>query len=71
MFPWNYGFHFGVASYIFLGAFYTVLVVVATTHPERLVARAPRSEQGQGGRHTLALGLSRPVGRRPQLAGTC
>jgi len=31
MFPWNYGFHFGPASVIFLGAFYTVLVVVATT----------------------------------------
>jgi hypothetical protein len=31
MFPWNYGFHFGIASYIFLGAFYTVLVVVVTT----------------------------------------
>ena len=31
MFPWNYGFHFGIASYIFLGAFYTVLVVVAAT----------------------------------------
>jgi hypothetical protein len=31
MFPWNYGFHFGIASYIFLGAFYTVLVVVAST----------------------------------------
>ena len=31
MFPWNYGFHFGPGSYIFLGAFYTVLVVVATT----------------------------------------
>jgi hypothetical protein len=31
MFPWNYGFHFGTASYIFLGAFYTVLVVVGTT----------------------------------------
>ena len=31
MFPWNYGFHFGAASYIFLGAFYTVLLVVATT----------------------------------------
>jgi len=30
MFPWNYGFHFGIASYIFLGAFYTVLVVVVT-----------------------------------------
>jgi len=31
MFPWNYGFHWGIASYIFLGAFYTVLVVVGTT----------------------------------------
>jgi hypothetical protein len=31
MFPWNYGFHWGAASYIFLGAFYTVLVVVVTT----------------------------------------
>ncbi|MGA2269723.1 MAG: hypothetical protein ABSH44_14745 [Bryobacteraceae bacterium] len=31
MFPWNYGFHWSIASYIFLGAFYTVLVVVATT----------------------------------------
>ena len=31
MFPWNYGFHFGAASYIFLGAFYIVLLVVATT----------------------------------------
>jgi hypothetical protein len=31
MFPWNYGFHFGAASYIFLGAFYTVLLVVSAT----------------------------------------
>jgi glycine cleavage system H protein len=31
MFPWNYGFHWGAASYIFLGAFYTVLAVVAAT----------------------------------------
>jgi hypothetical protein len=31
MLPWNYGFHFGAASYIFLGAFYTVLLVVSTT----------------------------------------
>ena len=31
MFPWNYGFHWNAASHIFLGAFYTVLVVVATT----------------------------------------
>ena len=31
MFPWNYGFHWGIASYLFLGAFYTVLVIVLTT----------------------------------------
>ncbi|HLK67720.1 MAG TPA: hypothetical protein VKU19_30020 [Bryobacteraceae bacterium] len=31
MLPWNYGFHWSAASYIFLGAFYTVLVIVATT----------------------------------------
>ncbi len=31
MLPWNYGFHFGPASFIFLGAFYTVLIVVVTT----------------------------------------
>ncbi len=31
MFPWNYGFHWGIASYLFLGAFYTVLLVVAAT----------------------------------------
>jgi len=31
MFPWNYGFHWSAGSFIFLGAFYTVLTVVATT----------------------------------------
>ena len=31
MFPWNYGFHWGPGTFIFLGAFYTVLVVVAAT----------------------------------------
>ncbi len=31
MFPWNYGFHWGPGTLIFLGAFYTVLVVVAVT----------------------------------------
>ena len=30
MFPWNYGFHWSAGTIIFLGAFYTVLVVVAT-----------------------------------------
>jgi hypothetical protein len=62
MFPWNYGFHFGVASYIFLGAFYTVVVVVATTMLNALWrAHRDLKEQGQGGRHPLALGLSRSV----------
>jgi hypothetical protein len=41
MLPWNYGFHWSVASYIFLGAFYTVLIVVAST----LVAAALRSRR--------------------------
>ena len=31
MFPWNYGFHLEHRHLIFMGAFYTVLVVVATT----------------------------------------
>jgi len=31
MLPWNYGFHWNSGTLIFLGAFYTVLVVVATT----------------------------------------
>jgi hypothetical protein len=31
MFPWNYGFHWSAGTIFFLGAFYTVLVVVATT----------------------------------------
>jgi glycine cleavage system H protein len=31
MFPWNYGFHWSTGTIIFLGAFYTVLIVIATT----------------------------------------
>jgi hypothetical protein len=31
MFPWNYGFEWNTSHVIFLGAFYTVLVIVATT----------------------------------------
>ena len=31
MFPWNYGFEWNSGHIIFLGAFYTVLVIVATT----------------------------------------
>ena len=30
-FPWNYGFHWIAGTMIFMGAFYTVLVMVATT----------------------------------------
>ena len=37
MFPWNYGFHWGAASYIFLGAFYTVLALIAVTVVRALV----------------------------------
>jgi glycine cleavage system H protein len=31
MLPWNYGFHWTLGTAIFMGAFYTVLVVVVTT----------------------------------------
>jgi len=37
MFPWNYGFEWNTSHVIFLGAFYTVLVVVATTVVSALV----------------------------------
>jgi glycine cleavage system H lipoate-binding protein len=41
MLPWNYGFHWNPGTVIFLGAFYTVLVVVAAT----LIAAALRSRR--------------------------
>ena len=41
MFPWNYGFHWTAGTIIFMGAFYTVLVVVATT----LVSAASHSRR--------------------------
>jgi len=41
MLPWNYGFHWNAGTILFLGAFYTVLVVVATT----LLAAAFRSRR--------------------------
>jgi len=31
MLPWNYGFHWNTGHVVFLGAFYTVLTIVATT----------------------------------------
>jgi hypothetical protein len=37
MFPWNYGFEWNASHVIFLGAFYTVLVVVGTTVVSALV----------------------------------
>jgi glycine cleavage system H protein len=39
MLPWSYGFHWTTASVIFLGAFYTVLIVILTT----LASAASRS----------------------------
>lgn len=41
MLPWTYGFHWNAGHIIFLGAFYTVLVVVAST----LIAAARRSRR--------------------------
>ena len=41
MLPWNYGFHWDTGHIIFLGAFYTVLVIVATT----LISAALRSRR--------------------------
>jgi len=37
MFPWNYGFEWTAASAIFLGAFYTVIAIVAATVVRALV----------------------------------
>ncbi len=48
MLPWTYGFHWNVGTVIFLGAFYTVLVVLATT----LIAAAWRSRHALRGRKT-------------------
>jgi glycine cleavage system H lipoate-binding protein len=50
MFPWNYGFEWNTSHVIFLGAFYTVLVVVATTVVSAMVRarrdlRAGRAEE--------------------------
>lgn len=42
MFPWNYGFHWGAGSALFLGAFYSVVVIVAATVIAALV-RARRT----------------------------
>ena len=41
MLPWNYGFHLDAGHIVFLGAFYTVLVVIVTT----LVNAALRSRR--------------------------
>jgi hypothetical protein len=41
MLPWNYGFHWSVGTAVFLGAFYTVLVIVVTT----VIAAAVRSRR--------------------------
>lgn len=46
MLPWNYGFHFDTGHIVFLGAFYTVLVIVVTT----LVNAALRTRRDLGAR---------------------
>jgi len=47
MLPWNYGFHWNPGTLIFLGAFYTVLAVVATT----LIRAALRSRRELAAHH--------------------
>lgn len=49
MLPWNYGFHWNAGTIVFMGAFYTVLVVVATTVVTALLRsrRALREERAE------------------------
>jgi glycine cleavage system H lipoate-binding protein len=51
MLPWNYGFEWNAAHIIFLGAFYTVLVVVATTVVSALI----RARRDLGAKETEAI----------------
>ena len=48
MLPWNYGFHWTAGTMIFMGAFYTVVVIVAST----LFSAALRSRRALRGRQT-------------------
>ncbi|HMD72119.1 MAG TPA: hypothetical protein VKF41_12280 [Bryobacteraceae bacterium] len=41
MLPWNYGLHWSIGTAVFLGAFYTVLVIVVTT----VISAAVRSRR--------------------------
>jgi glycine cleavage system H lipoate-binding protein len=50
MFPWNYGFHWSTGTIIFMGAFYAVLVVVATT-VLRAVLRSRRALDSNRAHH--------------------
>jgi glycine cleavage system H lipoate-binding protein len=50
MLPWNYGFHLDTGHIVFLGAFYTVLVIVATTLVNALL-RSRRDLQAQKVEH--------------------
>ena len=59
MFPWNYGFHWSAGTIIFLGAFYTVLVVVATT----LLSAAWRSRRALAKREAGGDPLARRFSR--------
>ncbi len=48
MLPWNYGFHFTTGPIIFMGIFYTVLVIVATT----VISAVLRSRRAMREHHT-------------------
>jgi len=51
MFPWNYGFHWSLGSVLFLGAFYTVLLLVAAT----VVSAMIRARRDVAARRTDAI----------------
>lgn len=51
MLPWNYGIHLNLGTVIFLGAFYTVLVIIATT----LISAVLRSRRALSGGQTQAV----------------
>jgi len=51
MLPWNYGIHLNIGTVIFLGAFYTVLVIIATT----VISAVLRSRRALSGGQTQAV----------------
>lgn len=67
MLPWNYGFHWSTGSIIFLGAFYTVLVVVLTT----VIAATVRSRRALASNQAESIRWQSDFHDLPALDRTC